>query len=145
MGESEADSDGLMFPGDENEETEERLPPDEVEANREREDSRVVSFEEEDELHQTEEVQTQKDYSDSWLANVRYSPDRPPVCFEFARYGRCVNGKECKYSHHPDDVAKHNASKVLGRNGEQPRHREAMQRLIRTYLQKVLRMVRVQS
>ena len=59
----------------------------------------------------------QNDYSDSWLANVRYSPDRPPVCFEFARYGRCVNGKECKYSHHPDDVAKHNASKVLGRNG----------------------------
>ena len=25
--------------------------------------------------------------------------------------------EECKYSHHPYDVAKHNASKVLGRNG----------------------------
>jgi len=50
MGESEADSDGLMFPGDETEETEERLPPEE-EANHEQEDSRMVSFEVEDELH----------------------------------------------------------------------------------------------
>ena len=46
MGDPEADSDLLMFPDDENEE---RLPPEEV-ANREQEDSRMVSFEEEDEL-----------------------------------------------------------------------------------------------
>ena len=47
MGDPEADSDGLMFPDDENEETEERLPPEEV-ANREQEISRMVSFEVED-------------------------------------------------------------------------------------------------
>ena len=107
----------------------------------------MVSFEEEDELHQTEEVQAQNDYSDHLLANVRYSPDKPPVCFKFARYGRCINRKECKYSHHPDDVAKHNASKVLVLRflEKQPRHREAMQRLIWIYLQRVLRMERVQS
>jgi len=93
MGESEADSDGLMFPGDENEETEERLPPEEIEANPEQEDSRMVSFEVKDEVHQTKEVQTQNDYSDSWLANVRYSPDRPRVCFEFAGYVNALKGR----------------------------------------------------
>ena len=150
MGESEADSDGLMFPGDENEETEERLPPEEIQANREQEDFQMVSFEVEDELHQTKEVQTQNNYSDSWLANVRYSPDRTLVSFEFARYARCISGKKYKYSHHPDDVAKHNALKVLERKmalrflEKQPRHREAMQTPIRTYLPRVLCMVRVQ-
>ena len=77
MGESLANSDGLMSPGDETEETDEGFPPEEIDANREQEDSRTVSFEVEDELQQTEGVQTQNDYSDSWLANVRYSADRP--------------------------------------------------------------------
>jgi len=39
MGESEADSDGLKFPGDETEETDEGFPPEEIEANREQENS----------------------------------------------------------------------------------------------------------
>ena len=41
----------------------------------------MVSFEGEDEVHQTEEVQTQNDYSDSWLTNVRYRfvPQPPPA------------------------------------------------------------------
>jgi len=38
LGES-ADKDGLMFSEDENEETGERLPPEEIEANHEQEDS----------------------------------------------------------------------------------------------------------
>ena len=110
----------------------------------------MASFEVKDEIHQTEEVQTQNDYSDSWLANVRYSPDRPPVCFEFARYGRCINGKECKYANplmawQSTMLQKCWDEMVLRFLEKQPRHREAMQRLIRTYLRRVLRMVRVQS
>jgi len=51
IGESEANSDRLMFHGDENEETDEKLPPKEIEANNEQENSRMVSFEVEDEIH----------------------------------------------------------------------------------------------
>jgi len=40
-----------MFHGDENEETDEKLPPKEIEANNEQENSRMVSFEVEDEIH----------------------------------------------------------------------------------------------
>ena len=62
------------FPGDEDDETGEKLPPEEIEAKHDQENIRIVSFEAEGEVHHTEEVQAQNEYSNSWLlANVRYS------------------------------------------------------------------------
>jgi len=62
----------------------------------------------------------QEGQDDSWLAGVRYSPDRPAVCFQFARDGRCDRLEKtgsCKYSHDAEDVRKFNAASVLGREG----------------------------
>ena len=41
----------------------------------------------------------QEGQDDSWLAGVRYSPDRPAVCFQFARDGRCDRLETVSYTH----------------------------------------------
>ena len=90
------------------------------------------SCELEDELHQTKEEQAQNDYSYSWLANVRYLPERPPVCFEFARYGRCISGRNVSIpitlmTWQSITLRKCWDEMVLRLLEKQPRHWEAMQ------------------
>jgi len=121
-GEDDTPDRKLMFPEDD-ESLAWALPPEEWD-----DDSKGTSSESEDSPTEgnpgdravDQPGKPTEEREDAWLAGVQYSPDRPGVCFQFARESKCdrleKNG-HCEYSHHPDDVARFKAAKLLGQDG----------------------------
>ena len=70
----------------------------------------AVEDKEEGQLVESKEGQQSSD----WLNGMPLSTDGPAPCYKLARFGKCDFGSSCKYSHHPDDIARYNKAKELG-------------------------------
>jgi len=70
----------------------------------------AVEEKEEGQLVESKEGQQSSD----WLNGMPLSTNGPAPCFKLAKFGRCEYGSSCKYSHHPDDIARYNKARDLG-------------------------------
>ena len=68
-------------------------------------------------LRRAANVENDVPQDDSWLATIRFSEDRPSVCFNFANSRHCsrlMSTGKCQFSHHPEDIRMWEEAKAMG-------------------------------